>query len=142
MKFNGLSLGLLSLATLLPLAPSITSGASAACVMVDVATQVAIHGSHNPASQSNNVEMTNNENCFGNVTVDTGTQVSSSPGEVEQSRNSSHFVGGGTENSYGLSGPIIRVPVNTQVDLYSPAHDPNVVNPYGVADTTPTEGEF
>lgn len=131
MKLNILSLGLFSLSTLLPLTPAITSQADAACVMVDANTQVAIHGSQNPASQSNQVEMRNAEDCFGNVTVDTGTQVSSTPGEVQQSRSSSHIVGGSTENSHGLSGPIIRVPVSTQVDAYSPAHDPSIINSFG-----------
>lgn len=128
MKLNILSLGLFSLSTLLPLTPAITSQANAACVMVDTNTQVAIHGSQKPASQSNNVEMQSAEDCFGNVTVSNGTQSSITPGEVQQSRNSTHYVGGGTENSHGLSGPTIRVPVSTQVDAYSPAHDPNVIN--------------
>jgi hypothetical protein len=96
--------------------------------MVDANTQVAIHGSQKPASQSNNVEMRNAQDCFGNVTVDTGTQFSSTPGEVQQSRNSTHEVGGSIENSHGLSGPVIKVPVSTQVDAYSPAHDPNFIN--------------
>ncbi|NBD31990.1 MAG: hypothetical protein GVY17_03195 [Cyanobacteria bacterium] len=130
MKISTLSLGLLSLPTLLSLTPVLTSQANAACVMVDVNTQVAIRGSHNPASQGNDVDMANGENCFGNVTVDTGTQVSSTPGEVEQSRSSSHYVGGSADGSYGLNGPVIGVPVNTQVDTYSPAHDPNVINSY------------
>ncbi|MGF1479983.1 MAG: hypothetical protein ACFB4I_10895 [Cyanophyceae cyanobacterium] len=136
MKFNILSLGLFSLSSLLPLAPVVTSQASAACVMVDVATQVAIRGSHTPAAQSNDVGMNHDENCFGNVTVDTGTQVSSSPGDVEQSRNSSHYVGGGSEDHYGLRGPVIGVPVETQVDVYSPAHDPSIVNSYGEFEDT------
>lgn len=131
MKLKILSLGLFSLSTLLPLISGINSPANAACIMVDTNTQLGIHGSQKPASQSNNVEMKSAENCFGNVTVSNGTQSSITPGEVQQSRNSSHYVGGGTENSHGISGPIIKVPVSTQVDVYSPAHDPSVINSFG-----------
>jgi hypothetical protein len=64
------------------------------------------------------------------VTTDTGTQVSHSSGEVEQSRSSSHFVGGGTEDNYGLSGPVVGVQAQTQLDVYNPAYDPEVVDSY------------
>lgn len=130
MKLKILSLSLLSCATLLPLAPTVTSQASAACVMVDAATLITIRGSHEPAAQSNDVEMQSDENCFGNVTVDTGTMVSNSPGEVEQSRSSSHYVGGGAEANYGLSGPVIGVQTETQVDVYNPAYDAEVMDSY------------
>lgn len=143
MKFNVLSLSLFSLSTLLPLTPFLNSQASAACVMVDAAAQVAIRGSHNPAAQSNNVGMHSDENCFGNVTVDTGTMVSNSSGDVEQSRNSTHFVGGGAEDNYGLRGPTIGVQAETQVDVYSPANDPEVMDSYkGLVDPLYSEDSW
>ena len=53
MKFNLLSLGLLSF-SMLTLAPSLTSFASATCVTTDVSNQVSIHGSKEPSQQTNN----------------------------------------------------------------------------------------
>jgi len=42
---------------------------------------------------------------------------------VEQTRNSSHFVGGGKDDGTKVNGPVIGVPVSVPVDVYSPAHD-------------------
>ena len=122
--FKLLSRLLLSVSALLPISPFLTSSASAVCVMTDVSVQIAIHGSKNPAKQTNNVDMQSEGVCVGNTTTSTSTQIYVGPGDVEQTRNSSHFVGGGT-NERNISGPTIRVPVHVPVDVYNPAYDPN-----------------
>ena len=123
--FKLLSRLLLSVSVLVPISPLLTSSASAACVMTDVSVQIAIHGSKNPAKQTNNVDMQSEGVCVGNTTTSTSTQIYVGPGDVEQTRNSSHFVGGGTNNGTNIGGPTIRVPVHVPVDVYNPAYDPN-----------------
>ena len=125
--FKLFSFSLVSISALLTLAPTSTPAAFAGCVMTDVAPQIAIHGSKNPAKQTNNVTMHSEGACFGNTTTSTTTQLYIGPGDVEQTRNSSHFVGGGKDNGTGLSGPTISVPVGVPVDVYSPAYDPNFI---------------
>ena len=93
--------------------------------MTDVGVQVAIRGSKNQALQTNNVDMQNQGACLGNTTTNTATQLYIGPGDVEQTRNSSHVVGGSTDNGTGVSGLVIGVPVHVPVDVYSPAHDPD-----------------
>ncbi len=127
MKFKLFSLSLLSVSTLLTLAPS-TPSAFAGCVMIDVAVQVAIHGSKNPAKQSNNVNMDSEPGCLGNTTTNVSRQVYVGPGDVEQTRSSSHFVGSGTNDGTKIGGPAIAVPVYVPVDVYSPAHDPDFLS--------------
>ena len=127
MKFKLFSLSLLSVSTLLTLAPS-TPSALAGCVMTDVAVQVAIHGSKNPAKQTNNVNMDSQPGCLGNTTTNTSKQVYVGPGDVEQTRSSNHFVGSGTDNGTIVGGPAIAVPVYVPVDVYSPAHDPDFLS--------------
>ena len=127
MKFNLFPLGLFSLATFLPLTPSFTPSANA-CAIVDATTQVAIHGSQTPAQQENNVNAGYDDNCFGNTVVGTTTQVGIGPGEIQQRHQGDYFVGGGNINNTGLTTPVIVVPVETQVDVYSPAHDRDFLN--------------
>jgi hypothetical protein len=127
MKFPLLSLSLFSLSAFLPLVPSLTPSANA-CAIVDATTQVAIHGSRNPAQQKNDVIMSHDDNCFNNNIISTTTQLGISPGEVQQTHEGNYFVGGGNLNDTGFTTPVIQVPVGTQVDVYSPAHDPEFLN--------------
>lgn len=127
MRFPLLSLSLFSLSAVLPLVPSATPSANA-CAIVDATTQVAIHGSRNPAQQENSVAMGHDDNCFNNNIVNTTTQLGVSPGEIQQTHEGNYFVGGGDINNTGFTTPIIQVPVSTQVDVYSPAHDPQFLN--------------
>lgn len=127
MNFKLFSLSLLSVSTLLTLAPS-TPSVFAGCVMTDVGIQVAIHGSKNPAKQTNNVNMDSQPGCFGNTTTSTSRQVYVGLGDVEQTRASSHFVGSGTDNGTKVGGPALAVPVYVPVDVYSPAHDPDFLS--------------
>ncbi|MER3434801.1 MAG: hypothetical protein C4288_15605 [Leptolyngbya sp. ERB_1_1] len=125
------TIGLLSAATLLPFAPSFTSAASAQCVMLDVSNQVAIRGSHTPSTQQNNVGMTATGECVGGAAVTTNAQTAVTPGTATQLRNSQLTVTDGLQgapNVPGVGGPTIQIPVNTQVDVYSPALDPTFVN--------------
>ena len=124
MKFTA-PLALFSLTTLLPLFPSFTPAVQA-CTIVDATTQVAIHGSRTPAQQSNDITTNNEGDCFNNTVVGNTTQVGISPGQVVQSNQGDYTVGGGAVN--GLTTPNITVTPETQVDIYSPAHDAEFLN--------------
>lgn len=117
-------LALLSLTALFPLLPSGTPAAHA-CTIVDTTTQVAIHGSQNPAEQENNITAASDDNCFNNTVVGNTTQVGIGAGEIKQSNQGKYFVGGGDINNTGLKTPTVIVTPQTQVDVYSPAHDEN-----------------
>jgi hypothetical protein len=73
--------------------------------------------------------MESEEPCLDNVTTNVGTQVYTGPGTVQQTRNSSQYVGGNSQNNLGVKTPVIKVPVEVQVDVYSPSHDPNFLKP-------------
>lgn len=121
MKFTA-PLAFISL-TLLPLVPGIMPSASA-CTIVDTTAQVAIRGDRDtPAEQSNSVTATADDNCFNNTIVGNTTQVGIGAGQIKQSNQGEYFVGGG-ENETGLTTPTVIVTPDTQVDVYSPAHDP------------------
>ncbi len=123
MKFTA-PLTLLSLTTLLPLFSNVTP--VNACTIVDTTTQVAIRGDRNhPAQQENEINAAADDNCFNNHVVNNTTQVGVSPGQVVQSNQGDYFVGGGNLNDTGLTTPNVIVTPDTQVDVYSPAHDPN-----------------
>ncbi|MGL5795553.1 MAG: hypothetical protein ACRC06_14365 [Waterburya sp.] len=126
MKFSA-PLALLSVTTLLPLFPSLTPSVNA-CTVVAPTTQVAIHGSRTPAQQENSVTTGSDENCFNNNIVGETTQVGVSPGQVVQSNTGEYFVGGGDVNNTGLTTPNVTTTPTTQVDVYSPAHDPQFLN--------------
>ncbi|MBW4444787.1 MAG: hypothetical protein KME10_27060 [Plectolyngbya sp. WJT66-NPBG17] len=128
---KSLSFGLLSAAALLPFAPSFTSSASAQCVMLDVSNQLAIHGSQTPSTQQNNVGMATNGGCVGGAAVTTNSQTAVTPGTATQVRKSQSTITDGMQNVPnvpGIGGPTIQIPVNTQVDVYSPALDPTFMN--------------
>jgi hypothetical protein len=123
------SLSLFSLSLIAPIVSGLTllnKPASAACVMLDVAPQLAIHGSKTDSTQINHTKMLATGPCVGNATVTTGAQTAVTTGEVIQDRSSTSVIKGdptGLPDVPGLAGPIIQVPVNTQVDVYSPALD-------------------
>lgn len=128
MKFSPLSLSLFSLsAAIVPFLPSATPSVSA-CAIVDATTQVAIHGSRTPAQQQNNIATGHDGNCLGNTVVGTTTQIGIGSGQIQQTHDGNYFVGGGNINDTGITSPVIEVPVQTQVDIYSPAHDPQFLN--------------
>ena len=114
----------LSATALLPLLPNATSRVNA-CVIVDTTTQVAIRGSRTPAEQENQITTGSDDNCFNNTVVGNTTQLGISTGQVKQSNQGDYFVGGGDINNTGITTPTITVTPQTQVDVYSPAHDPN-----------------
>lgn len=127
MKFRWFPLSLIS-ATALGFVPTLTPSASAQCVMADVSVQAAIRGER-PAEQSNQVEMQSSGSCVGNTTTQTNTQVYTGSDRVVQQRKSRQYIQGGKGNPTGVNGPIIRVPVGVQVDVYNPAYNPKVLNP-------------
>lgn len=128
MKINP-SLALLSLTAinLLPLLSYKTIPANA-CTIVDTTTQVAIRGSRTPAQQQNQITTGSDNNCFNNHVVGNTTQVGIGAGQIQQSNRGDYFVGGGNINQTGLTTPNITVTPQTQVDVYSPAHDPEFLN--------------
>ncbi len=123
MKLNSRYLGLFTLALLLPLIPSTTPNVNA-CAIVDATTQVAIRGSREASEQTNEVTAEHDDNCFNNNLVGTNTQLGITSGKVRQSNRSSYFAGGGNSNTHGIKTPVVKVTPQTQVDIYSPAHDP------------------
>ncbi|NJM67994.1 MAG: hypothetical protein HC851_21185 [Acaryochloris sp. RU_4_1] len=128
MKVKLLPIGLLPIPALLFGTLSWVSPASAQCVMTDVSTQVAIRGSRQPSQQENHVNMDSQGPCSGNAITQTSTQVYEGSGNARQIRNSRQTVKGQPDNGTGIDGPTIKVPVGVQVDVYSPAHDPDFMN--------------
>ena len=119
MKFSLFSLGLYSIASLIGIASSGQTIASAQCVLADVAVQAAIDGSKRPARQTNQVDIVNdNRPCTGNSSVSTSTQVHvGGTGDVTQERRSTHHLSGGRNRQKGKGGPTVAVPVQVQVDV-------------------------
>lgn len=124
MKLHLVPLCLFSFSSIAALLSSTVSPASAACVMVDPAVQVAVHGSRTPAQQSNDVTMQSDGQCLGAVTTNVGQQIYVGPGTIEQSRESYHYTGGDPSVNPGVDQPVIGVPVYVPVDVYAPAYDP------------------
>jgi hypothetical protein len=125
MNFRLFSFSLLFVPALLPFAPSFTPKAQAMCVEVDVSTQTAIHGSKQPAQQTNNVNQQSQGSCYGNTIVHTSTQTAVTPGTVTQTRTSNEQISGGVNNGTGVNGKTIKIPVSVQTDVYSPGLDPD-----------------
>ncbi|WP_035992891.1 hypothetical protein [Leptolyngbya sp. KIOST-1] len=113
-------LGLLCTGALVSFAP----GASAQCVVADVAIQAAIHGGSKPAEQVNDVAIDAAGPCVGNTSVSTSRQIQvGGTGEVRQTRQSRHQLRGSerTGTIGPTTGPTVVVPVEVQVDVYNPA---------------------
>ena len=123
MKFNSRYFSLFTLALLLPLIPSATPKVNA-CAIVDATTQVAIRGSREASEQTNDLTIGHDNNCFNNNLLGTNTQLGITSGKVRQSNRSSYFVDGGNSNTNGIKTPVVTVTPQTQIDIYSPAHDP------------------
>ena len=122
MKFALFSLGLFSFSSFLTLASSFNQFVSAQCVIADVAVQVAVDGSEEPAQQSNEVEIMSDGPCTGNTSVNTSRQVHvGGMGEVRQERSSRHQIRGDGNSRTGVNGPTVAVPVEVQVDVDNPA---------------------
>ncbi len=120
MKLKLIYLGLFCFSTLSPLIPVITKFASAACVAVDVAPQIAVSSS-GPSVQQSTTEANFSDGCFGSVSSVTDTQVGVGHGPIHQTRHSEHNLGSEKPNPYGLSGPNIFIPVNPKVDTTVPS---------------------
>ncbi len=128
MKLGILSLGLLSVSTLLPLTPSFTDSASA-CVQVAVGAQTRVSGEKNPkAGQNINTTQANDGNCFNNNVISVDKQTSVGSQAAQQDIQTNQRVGGGNLNNTGMTTPDIRINVPVQTDVYSPAHDPKFMN--------------
>jgi hypothetical protein len=121
------SYSLFSLSLLMPAWSMLSAPAQAQCVQIDVAPQIAIHGSQIPSTQINDTTLMAQGPCIGNATATYGAQTAVAPGEVYQERTSTSVINGSTQglpDVPGLGGPAIQIPVNPQIDVYSPALDP------------------
>jgi hypothetical protein len=127
MNFRNYSLGLLSVATLLPLVPAMTNSVQA-CAVVAPSTQVAVSGDPNQVTQQNQISTSYDDNCLGNAAVGTNTQVGIGSGEISQTHQGDFSVGGGAYNQTGYTSPNVEVTPEIQLNIYSPAHDPNYLN--------------
>jgi len=116
-KLKYLSFGLFSVSTVLALAAPATKPALALCTTTDVNVQVAI--SKEPAQQDNNVNVDRDEDCFGNNSTHSSTQVGNSD-TVRQKRKSEHRQGGGGNNKLrelGVETPNIDTGVDVRVNV-------------------------
>ncbi len=127
MKLSIYSLSLFSLAALLPIISGVSSPVNA-CAIVDATTQVAIHGSDTPATQQNNLNTGFGNNCLGNSAVGATTQVGVGTNPPQQTSQRSYYVDGGDINKTGLTSPNIKVTPQTQLNIKSPAYDPQFLN--------------
>ncbi|MGF1540865.1 MAG: hypothetical protein ACFCU5_10520 [Pleurocapsa sp.] len=128
MKLHKYWINLICLGSLLPFMAVGAESARAGCAIVAPTNQVSISGSHDGTTQENSVTTSHDDNCLGNAVVAPTNQVGIGSGEIQQSNQGQYFVGGGEENQTGISGPVIEVTPTNQVDVYSPAHDPNFIN--------------
>ena len=126
MNFRNYYLGLLSIATILPFVPAATNSAHA-CAIVAPSTQVAISGNPNQVTQDNQINTRHDDDCFGNAAVGTNTQTAIG-GEITQTHQGDFSVEGEGYNQTGLTSPYIEVTPEIQLNLRSPAHDPNYLN--------------
>jgi hypothetical protein len=128
MKLSIFSLGLISISALLPLTPSFTTSASA-CAQTAVGVQVRVSGEKNPqAGQKFGANQTSDDNCFNNNVTSVGKQISVGSQAPEQDLEFNQHVGGGNINQTGVTTPNVKTQVPVQVDVYSPAHDPEFMN--------------
>ncbi|MGK7953362.1 MAG: hypothetical protein AB4368_32400 [Xenococcaceae cyanobacterium] len=119
MKFNRVTLGLLSLMSFLGVF-AVTRSASAQCVQADVSVQYNISGSRQPAEQSNDVDFDSNGRCRGNASITTGVQGNEGgTGRVIQRRVVRHrFTGDNDDRSDGST---IQIQSNPTIDVYNAA---------------------
>ena len=107
----------------------------ATCTMTDVSLQISVHGSPTPTLQTNDVSMESSDNCWGNNSSNVSTQLYVGSGAAIQQRRSDHFVGNDNNSSVaplGFSSPPIGTQISVPIDVYSPAHDPNLMNSLGL----------
>ncbi len=116
MKLKLIAFGALSLSAISTFIPGITNKASAVCVLTDVGVQIAIHSRGTAANQNNHVNQQASQDCYNNSATTTGVQVYTGTGSVNQNRNSSQYVSGGS-NPTGINMAPIRIPVQVQVDV-------------------------
>lgn len=129
MKLAQYLLGVCSIATLLPLVPSLSASVNA-CSITAPTHQLAITGNRDGAVQSNSITTGHDDNCLGNNIVAPTNQVSVGADQSVQVNQGDYFVGGGEYNQTGISSPVIEVTPTIQNDIYSPAYDDNF-NPAG-----------
>jgi hypothetical protein len=101
--------------------PLSSTPTQAQCVAADVSLQVAVHGSRQPAQQTNDVGFSQSGACRGNWSLNNSRQIQvGGTGEVVQERQShTHFQGDPNDSRPGES--TVFVPVGVGVDVYNPA---------------------
>jgi hypothetical protein len=125
MKFRLLSLSLLSVSAISPfLVPSLTLKAQAlGCVATSVGVQVDISGSRTGGRQTNNASQKFGENCVGNSSTNTSTQVHKGANSANQTRTSNQQLGSGRLGRPGVGD--VRTNIHIPVKVYNPAADRN-----------------
>ncbi len=120
MKIKFLSLGLVSVSTVFTLATNTPKPAFALCTTTDVNVQVAF--SQEPAQQDNDVTVDRDEDCFGNNSTHTSTQIGNGE-KVRQTRKSEFRQGGGNNKlrELGVETPNIDTAVDVRVNVPNPA---------------------
>jgi hypothetical protein len=118
MKSLSLSLGLLSIATLIPLLTPLIPSAQAQCILTDTNVQVAINGSRRPSDRSNKVNQNVNGECVGNSVNTRNVQVDvGGTSRASQHREVNVTVNGGGGNRTGVYIPPTIVNTNVQMDV-------------------------
>jgi hypothetical protein len=118
MKSLSLSLGLLSIATLLPVLNPLTPSAQAQCIVTDTNLQVAINGSRKPTDRSNKVTQNVNGACVGNSVNTRNVQVDvGGTSRASQHREAKVTINGDRGNRTGVNIPPTIVNTNIQMDV-------------------------
>ena len=112
----------LTLWTIGLLLPFSLSPAVAQCVQADVSVQYSISGSKEPTERTNDVEMSSDRACQGNVSVTTGVQGNvGGNGRVRQNRVVRHRMENKGDRSSYSGGSTIQIQSNPAIDVYNPA---------------------
>jgi hypothetical protein len=122
MKVTRLSLGLLSIASLITIASVVPQSVSAQCVQSHVGVQ--LNMGQSPAEQTHNTQFDNQGSCTGNVSSSTSTQLNLGGENPRQHQESRQETRGGHGNPSGVNGPTVSVDVVTPVNVQTPKNFP------------------
>lgn len=119
MKFKLIAIATLAMSGMTAIVPTLHAPASATCINVAVDNQVALTERGQTARQRRNSNQSISEDCFGNTSTATGTQVFTGKGSVNQTINREQHLSGGA-NPTGVRMPHININVGTQTNVRMP----------------------
>ncbi|EAZ91660.1 hypothetical protein [Crocosphaera chwakensis] len=122
MKVPHLSVGLLSIASLITIPFLVPQSAFAQCVQSH--TGVQLNMGKSPAEQTHNTQFDNQGSCTGNVNSSTATQVNLGGNNPRQHQEVRQETRGGRGNPSGVNGPTVSVDVVTPVNVQTPENFP------------------